>query len=187
MSDSSGQEVPLLVIGYGDKRKADNSAGRHIAEAIKQKSLKSIQALSVYHLSSSLASRVAQAKTVIFIGSYLLFDEMNPEIIIKHFLPNYEQPEIGISYPNPPYSLLSFIKRVYGKQLDAYWILVPAVNDQPDQDISYLTQQAIRSTLEYLTGDSYQQIFSSKVHQQAKVCPKPYSELQVSSNCNPIR
>jgi len=187
MSDSSGQRLALLVVGYGDKRKADNSAGRHIAEAIKQKSLKSIQALSVYHLSSSLASRVAKAKMVIFIGSYPLLDEMNPEIIIKHFLPNYEQPEIGISYPNPPYSLLSFIKRVYGKQPDAYWILVPAVNDQPDQEMSYLTQKAIRSTLEYLTGDTYWQSFSSKVHQQSKVCPTPYGELQVSSKCYPIR
>ena len=186
MSNSSGQEMSLLIIGYGDKRKADNSAGRHIAEAIKQKRLKSVQALSVYHLSSSLASRVAKAKMVIFIGSYCLLDEMNPEIIIKHFLPNYEQPEIGISYPNPPYSLLSFIKRVYGKQPDAYWILVPAVHDQPNQEISYLTEKAIKSTLEYLTGDTYRQSVSSKAHQQVKVSPKPYGEQQVSSNCYPI-
>ncbi len=187
MSDSSLSETPLLVIGYGDKRKADNSAGRQVAEAIRKKNIKYFQALSVYHLSSSLASQVAKAKMVIFISSYHLLGERKSEIIIKHFLPNYEQPEIGISYPNPPYSLLSFIKRVYGKQPDAYWILIPAVNEQRDQSVSYLTRKAINSTLEYLTGDSDQNSLPLKPHQQSKVCPKPYGELQVSSNCYPIR
>jgi len=185
MSDSSLPKMPLLVIGYGDKRKADNSAGRHVAEVLKKKSLNYIRALSVYHLSSSLASRLTQAKMIIFIGSYRLIDEMNPEIIVKHFLPNYEQPEIGISYPNPPYSLLSLIKRVYGKQPDAYWILIPAVNDQADQEMSPLTQKAVMSTLEYLTGDSYGQAFPSNAHQQCTIYAKPNGE-QVSSKCYPI-
>jgi Ni,Fe-hydrogenase maturation factor len=187
MIDPSLPEIPLLVIGYGDKRKADNSAGRYVAEAIKNKSFKYIQALSVYNLSSSLASRVATAKIVIFVGTYRPLNDMKPEIIIKHFLPHYDQPDIGISYPNPPYSLLSFIKKVYGKQPDAYWILIPALNDQPDQEMSYLTQKAIRSTLEYLIGDSDQQSFSSKAHQQCAVCPKPDQELGVTSNYCPIQ
>ncbi|MFP3386585.1 hypothetical protein, partial [Tritonibacter sp. SIMBA_163] len=70
--------------------------------------------------------------------------------MIKHFLPNYERTESGLSYPNPPHSLLSFVQGVYGKKPDAYWILIPAVNDKFHSYLSPITRKGIKDTLEYL-------------------------------------
>ncbi|AFZ45185.1 hypothetical protein PCC7418_3063 [Halothece sp. PCC 7418] len=154
MNYSSSPEIPLLVIGYGDTSKADQGAGYKVAEVLKKKNYKYIQALSVYKLSSRLASLVIKARMVIFISSYQVSHDMDSEIMIKHFLPHYEKTEMGISYPNPPHSLLSFVKGVYGKKPDAYWILIPAVHNQPHQYLSCLTRKRIKDTLEYLIGES---------------------------------
>ena len=140
-----------LVIGYGNREQSDEGAGCYIAEIIRQKDWQDIEALSVQYLTPSLASFMIQAKTVIFVSSYFLFEKMKPEIIIKHFLPDYKKQKIEKNHSEPPSSLLSFTESIYHKTPDAFWILIPATNYQKGSDFSSSTQKAIEDTITYLT------------------------------------
>ena len=111
--------------------------------------------LSVESLTPSLASLIIKTKTVIFINSYFLFENMKPEVIIKHFLPDSKPNEIEIDYPEPPSSLLSFTDAIYHNKPNAFWILVPAVKHQEGEEFSTSTQTAIENTISYLIGNQY--------------------------------
>lgn len=146
------QTKSLLVIGYGDREKSDEGAGCRIAEIIQAKHLKEMEGLSVQSLTPSLASLVIKAKTVIFINSYFLFENMKPEIIIKHFLPDSETNDIEINYPESPCSLLSFTDATYHQKPNVFWILVPAIKHEQGEDFSTATKRAIEKTIAYLMG-----------------------------------
>jgi len=146
------QTKSLLVIGYGDREKSDEGAGCRIAEIIQAKDLKEMEGLSVQSLTPRLASLIVKAKTVIFINSYFLFENMKPEIIVKHFLPGSETNEIEINYPEPPSSLLSFADATYHQKPNAFWILVPAIKHEQGEDFSTSTKKAIEKTIAYLMG-----------------------------------
>lgn len=179
MTHSSLPEISLLVIGYGNIRSTDYSAGYQVAEILKGKNLKYIHALSVHQLSSRLASVIIRAKLVIFISSYSLNQDRDAEIMIKHFPPHYDQPDIGIAYPNPPHSLLSLVGDIYGSKPDAYWILIPAVNHERHQGLSFVTCKGIQDTIEYLTGECCHFSFRRKDCQKSKNCHKTAIQTQL--------
>lgn len=141
-----------LVIGYGNSEQSDEGAGCRTAEIIQKTDWKDLEALSVQYLTPSLASVMIQAKTVIFVSSYLLFENMKPEIIVKHFIPNCKREEIKKDYSKPPSSLLSFTQSIYHKQPNAFWILIPALNCQKGNNFSRSTQEAIQNTIAYLAN-----------------------------------
>lgn len=143
-------EIPILIIGYGSKEQEDLGAGYLVAKAIQNWKIENVKALSVDTLTPRLAPLIIKAKTVIFVGSYNLYEHMKPELIIKHFLPSSSESNSKIIYDNPPQCLLSFIKVVYDKIPEAYWILIPAVNHQLSSHLSHTTQKAIEETLQYL-------------------------------------
>jgi Ni,Fe-hydrogenase maturation factor len=139
-----------LVIGYGDKKKSDEGAGCHVAEMIEQQKLENIEAVSVRNLTPSLASLIVQAKIVIFISTYYLFENMQPEIVVRHFLANHQLTNMKIEYPDSPSSLLSFANSTYDNQPNAFWIQIPATNHYKGSNFSSSTQQAIADTIDYL-------------------------------------
>jgi uncharacterized protein YjbI with pentapeptide repeats len=143
-----------LVIGYGNREKSDEGAGCRVAEIIQQKDWKDTEALSVQYLTPSLASFMIQAKTVIFVSSYFLFEKMKPEIIVKHFLPDRKRQKIERNHSEPPSSLLSFTESIYHQKPNAFWILIPAVNSQKGSDFSSSTQKAIQNTITYLANQT---------------------------------
>jgi len=143
-------EKPILIIGYGSIKQEDVGAGYLVAKAIQKWKIEQVKALSVDILTPNLAPLIMKAKTVIFIGSYHLYEHMKPDIIIKHFLPNNSESNSKMIYDNPPQTLLAFIKAVYNKLPEAYWILIPAVNHQLSNHLSHTTQTAIGRTLKYL-------------------------------------
>ncbi|MFB6276966.1 MAG: hypothetical protein ABEI32_12580 [Halothece sp.] len=143
-------EKPILIIGYGSTEQEDVGAGYLVAKAIQNWRIENVKALSVDILSPSLAPLIIKAKTVIFVGSYNLYEHMKPELIIKHFLPNHSESNSKIIYDNPPQTLLGFINAVYHKIPEAYWILIPALNHELSSHLSHTTQRAIAQSLKYL-------------------------------------
>lgn len=65
----TAQNSPILVIGYGNKEKRDEGVGCHIAEALQQKKLKNIRALSVSELLPNLSVEISKAKITLFVTS----------------------------------------------------------------------------------------------------------------------
>jgi len=139
-----------LVIGYGDKTKSDEGAGCHVAEIIEQQQLENIETLSVSNLTPSLASLIVRAKLVTFISTYYLFENMQPEIVVRRFLANYQITNMEIDHPDSPSSLLSFTNATYQDQPNAFWIQIPATNFYEGENFSSSTQQAIEDTIDYL-------------------------------------
>lgn len=187
MSIFSSQKIPLLVVGYGDRNQGDYSAGRRVAKVLKQSNSNYLRAISVYQLSSSLAPLLAKAQIVIFVGVYQVFKDMKPELQIKHFLPNYDQPEIGIPYPNPPHSLLSLVKSTYGVRPDTYWILIPALGNQQRHYLSNITRHGIRSALDYLIGEQHTNYSRPKNSGKCRSCKQDHGDVQVPSYDHSLR
>lgn len=160
-----------LVIGYGNREKSDEGAGCRIAEIIQQQDWKDTEALSVEYLTPRLASFMIQAKTVVFVGSYVPFNNLKPEIIVKHFLPNSKKEKFEINSLDPPSVLLSFTQLTYHKQPNAFWILIPAVNCQKGNNFSSSTQEAIQNAITYLAAQKPMDIIPSdhSVNRSSKI------------------
>ncbi len=146
---SSVQEMPILVIGYGSIDQGDAYSGSLVAQMIDKLKLKDINAISVETLTPQLAPLILRAKTVIFIGSYYVYEQMNPEVIIKHFLPHYLTTNFDTGYDSSPQNLLAFTDAIYHHVPEAYWILIPAITYRLNDHLSQTTQEAIAKVLNY--------------------------------------
>lgn len=158
----SVQEIPILIIGYGSIDQGDAYSGALVAQILKNYKLKDIHAISVDTLTPQLAPLILKAKTVIFIGSYYVYEHMNPELIIKHFLPRYLTADFSTGYDSSPQNLLAFTNAVYHQVPEAYWILIPAITYRFSDHLSSTTQDAIEKVLKYFTLGSHLDLFLKK-------------------------
>ncbi len=147
----SAQEIPILIIGYGSIEQGDAYAGSMVAKVIQDLKLEKVKALSVDMLTPALAPLILKAKTVIFVGSYYVYEHMNPEIIIKHFLPRNLTADFDTGYDCSPQNLLAFVESVYHKLPEAYWILIPATTYRFQNHFSATTKAAMEETLRYFS------------------------------------
>lgn len=145
----SVQEMPILVIGYGSVNQGDAYSGSLVAQMIDKLKPRNIHAISVDTLTPQLAPLILKAKTVIFIGSYYVYEQMNPELIIKHFLPGYLTADFDTGYDSSPQNLLAFTNTIYHHVPEAYWILIPAITHRLNDHLSHTTQEGIRKVLNY--------------------------------------
>jgi len=155
----STKEIPILIIGYGNIEQGDAYAGSLMAQIIKKLNLEQVEALSVETLTPRLAPLILKAKTVIFIGSYYVYEHMKPEIMIKHFLPQNLTADFDTGYDCSPQNLLAFVESVYHKIPEAYWILIPAITYRLSDHLSTTTQTAIEELLKYFTIGSHLDLF----------------------------
>jgi len=147
----SAQEIPILIIGYGSLEQGDAYAGSMVAKILHNLKLEKVKAISVDTLTPALAPLILRAKTVVFIGSYHLYEHMNPEVIIKHFLPRNLTADFDTGYDCSPQNLLAFMESVYHKLPQAYWILIPAITYRWQNHFSTTTKAAMEETLRYFS------------------------------------
>ena len=158
----SVQEMPILIIGYGSIDQGDAYSGSLVAQVIDKLKLKDVHAISVDTLTPQLAPLILKAKTVIFVGSYYVYEQMNPELIIKHFLPRHLTADFNTGYDSSPKNLLAFTDATYHYVPEAYWILIPAITYRLNNHLSRTTQDAIKKVLKYFTLGSHLDMFLKK-------------------------
>jgi hydrogenase maturation protease len=110
-----------VVIGYGNTLRGDDGAGWQIAAALQALALPQLEVAAVHQLTPELAARLASADQVVFVDA-------------RHGMPG--QPlalePLQAGAPPPPFShqlspqaLLLLSQELYGRQPQAWQLLIP--------------------------------------------------------------
>jgi hydrogenase maturation protease len=138
--------LDYLVIGYGNTLRSDDGAGQIVANQIARWNLPNVRSLAVHQLTPELAEDIANVDLVIFVDAVILSEQNSEKIEIKTL--EVDSKYLNLGHIENPRSLLYLSKIVYDKLPKAYWILIPAINFDFGEEISFLTQQGITQAIE---------------------------------------
>jgi hydrogenase maturation protease len=131
--------LETLIIGYGNTLRGDDGVGRYLADQIAVLHWPHCQVLSVHQLTPELAAAIALADQVIFIDAQAVDPESSSGLSIETLQPLENQGEFG--HRGSPTELLMLAKLLYDKAVNAWWVLIPAVNFDYGETLSSLTQK----------------------------------------------
>lgn len=133
-----------LIIGYGNTLRGDDGVGRYLADQIAELCWPHCRVLSVHQLTPELAAAIAVVDQVIFIDAHPV-ESPSSSIQIQTIQPT-DDPST-LTHHSSPAALLTLAKVLYGKTVNAWWILIPAVNFDYGETLSPVTQAAQREAL----------------------------------------
>lgn len=137
--------INYLIIGYGNTLRSDDGAGQIVANQIASWNLPRVRSLAVHQLTPELAEDVARADIVIFVDAVIPSQQNSDKIEIKTL--KYSEKYLNSGHTADPQSLLYLSNFLYKKLPLAYWILIPAINFDFGEEISFLAQQGITQAL----------------------------------------
>jgi hydrogenase maturation protease len=137
--------LDYLVIGYGNTLRSDDGAGQIVANQIARWNLPNVRSLAVHQLTPELAEELASTDIVIFVDAVISSEQNLEKIEIKTL--EVDNKYLNLGHTENPRSLLYLSKILYKKLPIAYWILIPAINFDFGEEISFLTQQGITQTI----------------------------------------
>lgn len=153
-SHIKSHDQSFLIIGYGTLEEGGKERRYLLTHIVQKLKWQQVKAVAVEILTPRLAPLLIKAKTVIFISSYCLYENMIPELSIKHFLPNQLLTRSRMIYDNPPQTLLSFTQNIYGSIPDAYWLLMPTFPTRFYNRFSFKSQPPTEELLKRLISES---------------------------------
>ncbi|MBD2655338.1 hydrogenase maturation protease [Synechocystis sp. FACHB-383] len=134
---------PTLVIGYGNTLRGDDGVGRYLAEEIAQKNWPHCRVISTHQLTPELAEAIAAVEQVIFIDAQWHQDQSSPLVQCQPlYLPPPEQISGELGHRGSPLELMALAKILYGVEVQAWWILIPAFTFDYGETLSPLTAMA---------------------------------------------
>ena len=134
-----------LVIGYGNSLRSDDGAGQKVAQTVAQWKLDHVSALGVHQLTPELAANLAEVDTVFFVDAVPITTPETATLKIEKLALKTSQEKLG-HHSNPAY-LLSLVQQLYQHNLDAYWVLIPAINFDFGEEFSPITTQGIKEAI----------------------------------------
>jgi hydrogenase maturation protease len=143
--DARGPEkkIDLLVIGYGNTLRSDDSVGRRVAEAIEGQTLPGVRALSVALLTPELAASIAKARRVVFVDASV---EAASEIELRKVKPAKSSEILG--HACNPGIVLSMARDLFGNIPEAWCLGIPAENLGIGEELSPLAKQGLEVAIE---------------------------------------
>ncbi|HAC62122.1 MAG TPA: hydrogenase maturation protease [Cyanothece sp. UBA12306] len=132
----------ILIIGYGNNLRSDDSAGQKLAEIINQWNLENVSSLAVHQLTPELSEAISQVDQVIFADALLTPSEQPATLQIIKLKAVSNTTNLG--HYSDPSQLLSLTQAIYGRIPLAYWILIPAINFEFGEQLSPVTGKAIQ-------------------------------------------
>ena len=147
-SPGSGEpnHTDLLVIGYGNTLRGDDSIGPRVAEAIEKLNLCGVSALSRTLLTPELSATIAEAKRVVFVDASV---EGKTEVELRKLSPAQSSQVLGHS-ANPG-TLLAIARDVFGHAPEAWILAIPAANMEVGEHLSELARQGMNVAIEKIT------------------------------------
>jgi hydrogenase maturation protease len=135
----------ILIIGYGNTLRGDDGAGYRVAEMVSEWGIEKVRSLPVHQLTPELAEAIAAAKLAIFIDAY---SDGNSQGLQVRSLEVEEGNDISATtHSCDPRSLLQIAQFLYGNAPPAWWLLVPAVNFEFTEELSFITQKSMAQAL----------------------------------------
>lgn len=132
-----------LIIGYGNTLRGDDGVGRYLAEEITQQNWPHCRVISTHQLTPELAEAIAAVDRVIFIDAQLQQSASEPLVEVMA-LKTMEPKELSgdLGHRGSPLELLTLAKILYGVEVQAWWVLIPAFTFDYGEKLSPLTAQA---------------------------------------------
>jgi hydrogenase maturation protease len=138
-SEPADDPIGLLVIGYGNTLRGDDSAGRQVARALEQMHLAGVLVLQCDLLTPELAQTIAQARKVVFVDASV--EESSPNVHLRA-LAAAESSRI-MAHSAQPQTLLALARDVFGHLPQAWWLTIPVVTFEIGEDLSLKARAGI--------------------------------------------
>jgi hydrogenase maturation protease len=146
--------MKVLLIGYGNTLRGDDSVGYRVAEIAQNWELPDFVSYPCHQLTLELAADIAEADQVIFVDTTLPQNPHSP-IVVECITPGDHTALLPGHYSDPV-ALLTLTEQLYGKQPTAYTMLLPSWEMGYSEDLSRIAQmgmqQALRLIREMLTN-----------------------------------
>jgi hydrogenase maturation protease len=126
----------VLVIGYGNTLRRDDSVGPKVAEAVAAMALPGVRTLACPLLTPELAEPVSQARLVIFVDAAV---DAPREVQHRKLLPA-DSSQV-IAHAASPATLLALARDVFGHAPEAWLITVPVEDLGIGDGLSALAQR----------------------------------------------
>lgn len=116
-------DIALLVIGYGNTLRQDDSLGPRVAEHIRARHLRGVQTLICTQLAPEHAEPVSRARAVVFVDA-----AAGPlrQVRLQRIAPR-ESTQL-LTHAAEPATVLALALAVYGHAPEAWWLTIPAVH-----------------------------------------------------------
>ena len=118
--------MPLLVIGYGNELRGDDSVGPRVARMVADWNLAEVRAIAVHQLTPELAALVADAAGVVSVDA-----AMDGVCGWQPVVPSQQPTSLG--HTSDPGWLLALTAELYGRVPQSWLATVPLVGSTTSQ------------------------------------------------------
>lgn len=132
----------VLVIGYGNELRRDDSVGPRVARAVIALQRPGLRGLPVHQLTPELAEPVSQADRVIFVDASVEAQEL---LQVQALCPGEESS--ALDHTSDPRQILALAQVVYGRCPPAWLLSVPASDFGFGDGLSDLAQHGLVAAL----------------------------------------
>ena len=139
----SSARTYLLVIGYGNTLRGDDSVGPRVAEAIQDLKMHGVRAMSCALLTPEMAATIAQAKRVVFVDATV---EGTEEVELRKIFPAKSSRVLG--HAANPGTLLAIARDVFGHAPEAWCLAIPVENMDVGEELSQLAKRGMKAAIE---------------------------------------
>lgn len=131
-------DTPLLVVGYGNTLRQDDSVGPRVAERIAARHLPGVRTLICPQLSPEHAAPVAQARTVVFVDAAV---GAARQVRLRPVAPGTSTRLLA--HAAAPPTILALARDVYGRAPAAWMLTIPAVHLGFGTELSVTAQRGV--------------------------------------------
>ena len=133
----------VLVIGYGNELRGDDSLGPRVAEAVAAWRLPGVRALACHQLTPELADPISRARIVLFVDA-----AADPKI--RRLTTRSLRPAVSNDFAphrSAPPALLALAKALFGRSPRAWLLTLPASDFAFGETLSPVAQRSLRNAL----------------------------------------
>jgi len=138
MNTATGTDFALLVIGYGNTLRQDDSAGPRVIEQLETSAIPGVHLLACAQLSPEHAEAVARARAVVFVDAQV---GITSHVQLRKITPG-ESSQVT-THAAEPATLLALARDVYSRTPPAWMLTIPVERLGFGTDISDTTRQGI--------------------------------------------
>jgi hydrogenase maturation protease len=134
--------TPLLVIGYGNTLRRDDSVGPRVAEAVEALALPGLETLVCGLLTPELADPISRAQVVVFVDAAI---DAPREVQLRPLQP--AQSSQIMAHAADPRTMLALARDVFGHVPQAWWLTIPAEDLGIGEELSPLALCGLKTAL----------------------------------------
>jgi hydrogenase maturation protease len=133
----------LLVVGYGNELRGDDSVGPKVIAALETLQLPGVRTLACHQLAPELAELVSLAGRVVFVDASV--DEPR-EVRLRPLQP--AESSRLLTHAADPRTLLALARDVFGRCPPAWWLTIPAVSLEFSEALSPPAAAGLKTALD---------------------------------------